>query len=196
MGVAKRNEAKLALLSVILAVTSVSCARPLGPNEDVSTVGQDVSLRAACAFDAKLEIFCACEELSLQYYGELARVLRPGLQPAFIYNEWCVRLFCADNSKSRGVRLGDRFLPENTRGDIPKGLTERVLFSLRIGHFGKGANIIPIQMGPHKFDVMVFNVEGKKGIDEVLPVLGTTIRKLVKRVEIPLDCLDDNLGLE
>jgi len=155
-----RSTIAFGLLGILLAAYGVNCTRPPGSDKDMLTVGRDVPLKAACAFDAKLEILCMFEGLDLQYYGELGRKWREGLAPGFSYNEWYVRLFHADNSESRGAKPGDRLRLADTHGDIPKGITERALFYLRMGHFGKGPNTIPIRMGPHEFDIIVFDIEG------------------------------------
>jgi len=104
-----------------------------------------------------------------------------------------VRAFHSANSTGHSPE--ERFVPEDTQGPMDKKVVMESLFVLRIGPFNRRKNKIPIRMGRYKFDVDIVILEGCEGIDDRHPILGTSIREFVKRVEKP-HYLDAYVGID
>lgn len=172
------------------------CAGHLARSEGMRDDAEPISLRLASAFDDKFGKLCIDDferPLLLEHMGPLGHAWVDGVKvPAGYYNLWWVTVYRSAATGTLEVPQPRKleFLIAESKGEI----VGEHLFSLRLGRFQKHRSVIHVKMGQFEFDVGVHNIVGGRSVDDVIPVLGTSIREFVGQLEKAND-LDEYFGI-
>lgn len=186
------------LLLTLLALGDLLGCRTVDSGATGALQGQEkcIPWRLAASFHCKFGTLCRLSQdkpCCLTYLGSLGTIAQGGIQPPFerSHNLWRVSCFI-DTATGHFVAApvdDPEFLLKQRSGDIEA----RELFHLRIGRFERGPNVIPVQMGQYKFDILI-DPWPRRDIDKPLPELGRSIRSFVTLIEKPTPW-DESCGI-
>jgi len=178
----------LCLSALVLVLPMSGCGRTdVGDlaGDQRSTGCGSVTLLAASAFHAKMEVLCSQKGLDLLHVGPLGQTGGGGVinVPAS-HNQW--RILTGQAAIAETARPEKSVLRRLHAGRAGWGVSpERHLVHLELGHFPSDKRAIPVEIGDNKFDVRIMWIRGNRDPDEHWDLLGMSVSEFVRLVAAP-----------